>query len=75
MASGARTKVGALIFASEVLWKQIYCIEGIICVVLLKIFSAPAVIRRPHSDFGARGTAFPLHPFVTPLNGIIVFVT
>jgi len=44
MAPGARTKFGAPIFESEVLWKQIYCIEGIF-VTLLEIFGA----HRSHS--------------------------
>ena len=38
-----------------------------------KFSAPPAVIRRPHSHFGARGIALPLHPLVTPLNGIVVF--
>ena len=44
-------------------------------VTLLEIFGAPAVIRPPHSDFGARGIAPSLHPLVTPLNGVLVMVT
>jgi len=40
-----------------------------------KFLAPPAVIRPPHSDFGARGIAPSLHPLVTPLNGVLVMVT
>ena len=51
LAPGARTKFGAPIFESEVLWKQIYCIEGSICEIVGN-FRRP--IRRSHSElFGA----------------------
>jgi len=46
MASGARTKFGAPIFESEVLWKHIYCIEWSICDIVGNFW-------RPPQSFGA----------------------
>jgi len=72
---GARNKFGAPILESEVLWKEIYCIEGSICDIVRNFRRPPQPFGAPLSDFGARGIVPPLHPLVTPLNGIVVFVT
>jgi len=46
MAPSARCKFGAPIFESEVFRKRMYCIEE--CMFdIVRIFGAPAVIRRP----------------------------
>ena len=48
MTPGARSKFVAPMFEPEVCRKQTYCTE--VLVTLLGLFSAPAVIRRPHSE-------------------------
>ena len=54
MAPGAKSKFGAPIFDFEVVRKQMYCFEEIICVIV-------GTIRRP-------GNCTPLSPLVTLLD-------
>jgi len=49
MAPGERSKSGAPMFEPEVSRKQMFCVDGSDC-DNLRLFGAPAVIRRSHSD-------------------------
>jgi len=47
MVPGARTNFGAPIFESEVLWKQIYCIEGSVRDIAGKFRRTPQSLSAP----------------------------